>query len=97
MIPLIVDSAAVGLDFAGEDLHWWDRWRERQSRSSSSQIRFILIKVEMFIEGSLTSILGTEQILLFLIEMEMVFMGISFTGLIYPQIDPTPYILFQKN
>ena len=38
----------MGLDFAGEDLHWWDGWMERQSRSSSSHIRFILIKVEMF-------------------------------------------------
>ena len=85
MIPLIV---ALGLDLAvvaGEDLHWWDVWKERQSRSSSSQIWFILIKVkmfilikvemfilitvEMFIEGSLTSILGTEQIWLVLIEM----------------------------
>ena len=36
----------MGLDFAGEDLHWWDGWMERQSRSSN--IRFILIKVEIF-------------------------------------------------
>ena len=47
MIPLIVDSAVVvGFDLAGEDLHWWDKWMERQSRSSN--IRFILIKVEIF-------------------------------------------------
>ena len=52
IIPLIVGSAggvgSLGLDLAvvaGEDLHWWDGWMERQSRSS--QIRFILINVKI--------------------------------------------------